>query len=238
MSDTEVAPGPNVDAERVKLQAEAECARAQAALHEANAREAAAKARKAELELIAAEEKERERILSDGHLRVYQFSEVVAAGSVTKCMAQLRLWDRMDPECPMEIVFNSPGGSVIDGMALFDLIVRLSKRGGGKHHVTVGAQGYACSMASILLQSGDHRWVGAQSYVMVHEIATGMSGKIGELKDEVKFLDTISARVVDIFVSRSGGKISKAQFVKKWERQDWWLSSTDGLKYGFVDEIR
>jgi ATP-dependent Clp endopeptidase proteolytic subunit ClpP len=234
MTDLVVAPS---EQELRKYDAEAEKALAEAAYHKAQARKAEAEARKAELDLVAAEEKEQARLKSDDQLRLYQFNEQVSAGSVGKCMSQLRLWDRLDPECDIEIIFNSPGGSVIDGMALLDLIVRMSKRGGGKHLITVGAQGYAASMAGILLQSGDVRWLGRQSYLMIHEVSAGASGKIGEIKDEVKFLDAICARVVDIFVERSG-KISKKTFINKWTRQDWWLLSDEALKLGFVDEVR
>jgi ATP-dependent protease ClpP protease subunit len=237
--DTTVTTDPaKLAAEIVKLEAEAQSALAQARLHVANAREAEAKAEKAEITLIGEREMERIRANSDYHQRLYQFDGGVSEASVNKCMMQLRNWDRLDPECDMEVIFNSPGGGVISGMALFDLIVRLSKRGGGRHHITVGAQGYAASMGGILLQAGDTRWIGRQSYLMIHEISAGTGGKIGEMKDDVKFYDAICARVVDIFVERSEGKISKRKFIDSWQRQDWWLLSDEALKLGFVDEVR
>jgi ATP-dependent Clp endopeptidase proteolytic subunit ClpP len=225
-------------AEIVKLEAETRAANTLAALQAAQAREAEAKAVIAELAVTKAHEDEIARLNSDAHHRLYQFTGGVEASTVDRCMAQLRQWDRLDPACPIEIIFNSPGGAVIAGMALFDLIVRLSLRGGGRHHVTVGAQGYAASMAGILLQAGDHRWIGQQSYLMIHEISAGTGGKIGEMKDDVKFYDAICARVVDIFVERAGGKITKRKFIDSWTRSDWWLLSDEALSYGFVDEIR
>lgn len=227
-----------IAAEADKAVAEAETARALSRLHLANAREAEAQAEKYEIDLAVAREKELSRQHSDYHKRLYQFSGTVERGSVNACMAQLREWDRLDPTCDIEVIFNSPGGSVIDGMALFDLLSRLSLRGGGSHKVTIGAQGYAASMAGILLQAGDVRWIGAQSYLMIHEISAGASGKIGEITDAVKFYDAICARVVDIFVSRAGGKITKAKFIAGWLRTDWWLMSDAALKLGFVDEVR
>lgn len=241
-----------IDAEVAKLNAEAEAALsvarmndAQAQFHLAAASKAAAEAdtasvtaAKARYDLALATEKEYDRIQSDAHHHVYQFSSQVDSASADRCMAQLRTWDRQDPTCAIEIIFNSPGGAVISGMALFDLIVRLSKRGGGNHLVTVGAQGYAASMGGILLQSGDVRWIGAQSYLMIHEISAGTQGKIEQIKDDVKFYEAICARVVDIFVSRSKGKITKTKFIQGWKRTDWWLLSDESLKLGFVDEIR
>lgn len=225
-------------AELDKFQAEADAARAQARLHLANAREAEANADLAQLGLIKAEEDERARRHSDAHHRLYQFDGAVEASSAKACMQQLRQWDRLDPECDIEVIFNSPGGSVIPGMALFDLIVRLSQRGGGQHRITVGAQGMAASMAGILLQSGDHRWMGPEAVVLIHEISAGTVGKIGEMLDAVKLYETLCARVIDIFIGRAEGKCSKAKFVKSWTRTDWWLTSAECLKLGFVDEIR
>jgi ATP-dependent Clp endopeptidase proteolytic subunit ClpP len=162
----------------------------------------------------------------------------VSASTVTACVRQLMLWDRLDPTCDIDIIFNSPGGSVIHGMALFDQIVSLSKRGGGKHKVTIGTMGLAASMAGILLQAGDHRWMGKQSYLMIHEISAGTGGKIGEMADDIKFYEAVCARVVDIFVERSGKKISRKDFVKNWERIDWWILSDEAKQLGFVDEVR
>jgi ATP-dependent Clp endopeptidase proteolytic subunit ClpP len=170
----------------------------------------------------------------DEEHRVYQFRGTVDRDSVSRCITALSRWHRIDPECAIEIVFNSPGGSVIDGMALFDYLIQLGKT----HTVTTVCRGMAASMAGILLQAGTHRVIGAESYLMIHELSAITGGKVGEIEDSVKFYKTICDRVVDIFVKRSGGKCSKALFVKSWSRQDWWLTSAEALRLGFVDEIR
>lgn len=238
-------------AEAKKLDAEAAAAQALAAKNAAEARRAEAEARRFELDVEAGElqvaeirarheefeETNRARQVSDDKLRIYRFSEAVSSTAVAKCMSALNRWDRLDPECDIEVIFNSPGGSVIDGMALFDTLSSLSKRGGGTHQVTLGSLGYAASMAGILLQAGDVRWIGKRSYLMIHEVASGAIGKIGEIKDEVEFLDKICDQITEIFVERSG-KISKRQFEKLWGRRDVWLLADEALKHGFVDEVR
>jgi ATP-dependent Clp endopeptidase proteolytic subunit ClpP len=234
---TDTADRPLTEPEIRKIVAEAEHFAALARKSNAEAEAAELEAKVKAFEHKKACEVEDCRLKSDDHCRVYQFNGAVDSSSVDKCMAKLRLWDRLDPYCPIEVIFNSPGGAVIAGMALFDQLVRMSKRGGGTHDLTVGAQGYAASMGAILLQTGDTRWIGAQSYLMIHEISAGTGGKIGDMKDDVDFYDRICDRVVDIFVSRSG-KITKAAFKKKWQRTDWWLLADESLKLGFVDEIR
>jgi ATP-dependent protease ClpP protease subunit len=229
---------PPTEAEEDAHRADAEKNRAEARKLNAEAEQAEHASAVALILRTQAEEDERHRVESDAHRRVYRFAGAVTASSASDCIRKLTLWDRLDPECPVEIIFNSPGGSVIDGMALFDVITSMSLRGGGTHEVTVGTLGYAASMAGILLQAGDVRWMGKQSYLMIHEISAGTGGKIGEIKDDVKFYEAICARVVDIFVARSGGKITKAKFVRGWLRTDWWILSDEALKLGFVDEVR
>jgi ATP-dependent protease ClpP protease subunit len=236
---------PLTEEELDKLRAEAEGERAETERRKAETarilsekRSYDATAEVAEMQLAKCREDEAARVKSDDHLRVYRFAGAVTADTAAKCMRQLVLWDRLDPECDIEIVFNSPGGDVLNGMALFDQIASMSKRGGGTHEITIGTRGYAASMAGILLQAADVRWMGKQSYLMIHEISAGAGGKIGEITDAVKFYEAICARVVDIFVARSEGKCSKAKFVKGWLRTDWWLLSDEALKHGFVDEVR
>lgn len=214
------------------------------ALKEIEKREALAKAELAEHEaaLKRLERQDEERVARyngarDDQFNVYWFDTPVNAQSAGACIGTLRTWHRLNPTAPFTVVFKSPGGNVIDGMALFDEIVTLSQRGGGSHHITTVARGYAASMGGILLQAGDKRLIGKESYLLVHEVAAGTMGKIGDIKDDLKLYERMCDRVVSIFVERSEGKISKSAFVKNWTRTDWWLDSADTIKYGFADEI-
>lgn len=175
-----------------------------------------------------------ERDASDIRNHIYHFAGPVMAATVAPCQRTLSQWSRLDPGCPITVVFNSPGGSVIDGMALFDFLLELRGKG---HKLTTVCRGYAASMAGILLQAGDTRVMGRESYLMIHELSAGTHGKIGEMEDAVKFYQMICKRVVGIFVDRSGKKCSEAVFKKNWTRADWWLDSVEALRLGFVDEI-
>ncbi len=175
---------------------------------------------------------------------VHYFIGVVNEGTVGRCLGVLDLWDRMDPGCDITIVFNSPGGSVTDGMALFDHIQVI--RGNG-HKVTTIAEGEAASMAGILLQAGDHRIMGRESWVLIHQASFGAMGSTYKVEDMVEWVKRVQNRIVDIFVTRAkeageAGTASKpltTAFVKKnWERKDWWISSDECLKYGIVDEVQ
>lgn len=189
----------------------------------------------------ATQRQEQLALVSNHHYREFLFAAPVYDEAVEACLAQLAVWHRLDEKDdiyrPMNITMDSPGGSVIDGMHLFGQIANYSIRGGGKHNVTITVRGYAASMAGILLQSADERVIAAESYLMIHEVSSFAAGKIGEIKDEIKFLDRISDRVAAIFVERSKGKMTAAKFKTNWNRQDWWLTSKEALGFGFVDRI-
>lgn len=197
----------------------------------------------ARMELERKKREELRTLAENKYYHIYNFNSEVSDSSVTSCMNELNIWSRNDPGCSMEVVFNSPGGHVIAGMALFDFITALRAKG---HHITMTCRGYAASMAGILLQAGDIRQIGPESYILIHEISFGAYGKIGEVEDEVKFVEKIQSRVLDIFASRAkeAGEngtatkpYSRADFKKNWARKDWWLTSAEALAGGVVDKI-
>ncbi len=187
---------------------------------------------------LDADEKEREdrkaRSLWDQH-RILRIADSIGSSSVTIAMQRLHQFHVEDPGCEIEIQFTSPGGSVLQGMALFDYIGYLRAQG---HRVTTVVSGMAASMAGILIQAGDHRVMGKESWLLIHEVSLSAEGKIGELEDTTKWAEAMCKRVAKIFVERAGGRISMAQFQKGWKRTDWWLDSDDCLRLGFVDEVR
>lgn len=222
-------------AEVAKAEAEADAARANAEKVRAEARGTALNVERLELELAKARRAEISELAKDEHHRVYRFIGAVNAASVAGCASRLAEWSRIDPGCDMEIVFTSPGGSVIDGFVLFDFVRSLSAAG---HRITVGVLGMAASMAGILLQMGDHRWVGSQGWVMIHRAAFGASGKTFEIEDEVEWVRRVEQRIIAIFVERSEGRLTAAKIKRNWDRKDWWLTAEEALELGVVDEIR
>lgn len=232
MSERELTP-EEVAAHVAQSQAEAAKAQAEAAKADAEARKLEAEAAAAEVVQRHKEREERASLAGDEWHHVYRFNGAVTGDSARAAVRKLSEWRRNDPGCDIEVVFNSPGGSVIDGMALFDAILDLRATG---HRITTRCQGMAASMAGILLQAGEVRVIGKESYLLIHEVSTMAMGKIGEIEDEVEFVKKIQDRVLTIFAERSN--LSKATIRRRWRRKDWWLSSDEALKFGFVDEVR
>lgn len=219
------------NAEREKFEAEAEHARARA-------KGANLTADREALSLASDRRKEAVYLAGDFENRVLRFNESVGDKSVDRAIEKLNTWDRLDPGCPIAIYFNSPGGSVVPGMALFDEIRRLSR----SHRVTTVALGYAASMAAILLQSGTERVVGPEAWLLLHQGSMGAIGSMGEVEDTVEWGKKIGKRIVDIFYERSQEsdapkKLTKKAIERRIERRDWWISSDEALEYGLADRV-
>jgi ATP-dependent Clp endopeptidase proteolytic subunit ClpP len=236
VSETKRAPtaeeAAKTIAETEKLRAEiakinAEVMRAQADAETATHMAAVAR--------IARDERERDELAllaGNDYNRVYLFNGVVSESSVKLAINRLTEWHRLYPKQDIQIVFTSGGGSVVDGMALFDFILGLRRQG---HKVTTSTLGMAASMAGILLQAGDVRTMGKQAWLMIHEASFHTEGKIGEVEDTVEWIKKVQERVLDIFAERS--TMPREEIKDRWLRRNWWIDSDNALELGFVDVI-
>lgn len=220
--------------EKVKaIKAETKSNEASARKTLAEAKQEEVELQRMELELLEAQEKRKKKKSHDEENFLYRFNSDVNCTSVKACMSKITEWHRLEPGSNIEVIFASPGGSIIDGFELFDFLQHLRNEG---HHVTTGTLGYAASMAGVLLQAGDTRWIGHQAWMMIHRAAFGAYGKTFEIEDEVKFVRRIEERILDIFTSRSN--LTRNKIKRNWDRKDWWISADEALELSLVDEVR
>lgn len=190
------------------------------------------KKKSAAIELRKAQREERDWKAGAYQHRIYNFFGAVDKKSAADCLETMAYWSRLDPRCSITLIFNSPGGSVIDGLALFDELLVLRENG---HHITTVARGMAASMGAVLLQAGDDRVIGRNAHMLIHQISYGAMGSFGEIEDEVAFAKQLQNRLLEILAERS--TFSKTQIKNRWERRDWWLGSDETLKGGFADRV-
>ena len=166
---------------------------------------------------------------------VYNFVGSVTEKAAKDCIEALDSWSRRDPGLDMTIVLNTPGGDVIDGLALYDFIVTDLREVRG-HSVNTVTRGYAASMGGILLQAGDERLIGANAHLLIHEVSRSAGlEKLAELEDVVEFSKRLQNRLVAILAERSTMSIKEIK--RKWTRHDWWLSAEETVEFGFADAI-
>ena len=164
--------------------------------------------------------------------RILDFITDVNDVSVHRAITKLSEW-RQKSDRPIVIRFNTPGGDLISGMALYDYIVMLRAEG---ISVATMATGMCASMGAVLLQAGSPRFVTPNAWFMIHEISSFSEGKLSEIEDETKWLIRAQARFLDILAERS--KLSKVEIKKRWRPANgWWMSPEETVEFGFADEI-
>lgn len=164
--------------------------------------------------------------------RVVNFNDGVGSVSVAICKEKLAHLVTLDPKAPIEIVFNSPGGSVIDGFDLYDTILQLRSSG---TPINTTILGMGASMGGVLSQAGGIRRIGPHGLLMIHEVANFTVGKLSTLKDDVKLSERLYDKLITILAKRS--TLTVEEIKEKANRQDWWCDSEEALRYGFVDEV-
>jgi len=187
---------------------------------------------RARLELTSLKRRERDAQADASEAHVYTFYAPVEAESVAACLAELGQWSRREPGSPITVIFNSPGGSVLDGLALFDYLRRLRATG---HHVTTVAIGRAASMGAVLLQAGDRRLIGANAFLLIHEVSNSSAGKVSELEDGVDFTRKLQKRLQAILAEKSS--LSEQQIARRWVRKEWWIDADEAVTLGFADAV-
>lgn len=145
-------------------------------------------------------------------------------------------WSARNPGKDLEIVLNSPGGSVTDGLALIDYIILLRKRG---HHVRIIGTGMVASMAGALLQAGDERVLTSRAYFGMHEVSSYIGGgsmtSTTMAEDQLKFTKQLQAQVERMLTSRSS--LTPAKLKSMWKRKDIWCDADKALALGLIDRI-
>jgi ATP-dependent Clp endopeptidase proteolytic subunit ClpP len=196
----------------------------------AETRKALTDAAKAEVELGEACRRDQDARAEAGRTLVYTFYAEVGEDSVRTAMQTLATWSRRDPGAPITLVLNSPGGRVLDGLALYDFLLRLRGQG---HRLRVEVLGRAASMGGILMQAGDERVIGPNAFLLIHEVSGGAEGRSSELGDRVEFYGLMEKRLLAILAERSS--LTERQIKARWQRKDWWLSADEAVALGFAD---
>lgn len=200
-------------------------AQLEATLLEAEIRETTAKAEMAELELKYL----KARPQAKGS---FAFVGPVHEDSVHRLIDKLEIWSETHPKGEIELTINSQGGSVLDGFALYDYLQALKARG---HKLTTVGVGMVASMGGVLLQAGDERIMSPRCWLLIHEVQGLTAGSFSQMEDDMKFNERLQDQALDILAERS--TLSRRQIKNRWKRKDWWISASEALTGGFVDNI-
>ena len=162
--------------------------------------------------------------------RIIFLGEQVDEHTANIVVAQLIHLAYVDSKKDIKLYINSPGGSVYDGMAIFDTMQYISP-----DVQTIGI-GLQASMGAFLLSSGakGKRFMLPHSKVMIHQPSHGTKGKVTDMEIDLKEGLAVKEMLAELFAKNTGQKLSK---VKADMERDYWMNPDEAKKYGIVDKV-
>jgi len=131
-------------------------------------------------------------------------------------------------DIPIELHICSYGGSVFSGFAAVDYIIN------SPVPVHSYIDGCAASAATIMSVVADKRYIHRHSFMLIHQLSSGMWGNYEALKDSMENCDALMETIKKIYIERT--RIPKKHLDDILKR-DLWFDAETCLKYGLVDEI-
>lgn len=167
------------------------------------------------------------RLLED---RIIFLGEEVTEGSANTIVAQLLHLANEDPDKDIQLYINSPGGSVYDGLAIYDTMQYI------KPDVQTIGIGLQASMGAFLLSSGakGKRFVLPNARVMIHQPSSGTQGMVTDQEISLRESVRIKELLAKVIAKNTGQKLEK---VKADMERDHWMSADEAVKYGLADEM-
>jgi len=145
-------------------------------------------------------------------------------------IAQMLLLQMEDPKKDIQVYINSPGGSVTDGMAIYDTMRFLSC------DVKTYCMGMAASMATVLLAAGTpgKRYALPHSRVMIHQPQGGATGQTSDITIAAKEILRWRQTLNEVIGEHSGQPVDK---VEKDSDRDYYMTAQEAKDYGLVDVV-
>lgn len=144
--------------------------------------------------------------------------------------AQLLFLESTDPKRDIQLFINSPGGSVIAGMGIYDTMQYVSP------DVATICTGLAASMGAVLLCAGKKgkRTCLPHSRVMIHQPSGGMQGQFTDMEISYKLIKQLRNELYDIMAHHTGKTFED---IEKDSDRDNWMTAIEARDYGLVDEV-
>lgn len=144
--------------------------------------------------------------------------------------AQLLFLEADNPEAPVQMYINSPGGSVSAGLAIYDTMQYI--------HCPVHTlcMGQACSMGSLLLAAGEpgQRRSLPNSRIMLHQPSGGAHGMASDIAIHAEEILKLRKKIAEIYVRHTGQTIAA---INKTLDRDFFMAAPQALKFGIIDHV-
>ena len=144
--------------------------------------------------------------------------------------AQLLFLDSNGYDSDISLYINSPGGSVYDGLGIYDTMQTISS------DIHTICTGMAASMASVLLAAGTagKRSALTHSRVMIHQPLGGAEGQASDIEITAREILKLKDELYQILSDHTGKSMDE---IRRDADRDFWMTSQEALDYGMIDQI-
>ncbi len=167
--------------------------------------------------------------------RLIESRTLMIAGPITDrlakdCTSRLMVMESMDPERPIDVLINSPGGSADSGFAIYDMLRFVSPP------VRTIVNGLCASAGILIHLAADkgQRFALPESRFMIHQPSTAGQGTASDLDITAREVIKLRERYNRIISDATGQAMEK---VLEDSRRDFWLNSQEALDYNLIDKI-
>ena len=167
------------------------------------------------------------RLLND---RIIMLHDEVNTATASVVVAQLLFLESQDPTKDISLYINSPGGSVTDGLAIYDTMQYI------KCDVSTICMGMAASMGAFLLSAGTKgkRLALPNSTIMIHQPLGGYKGQATDMEIHTRYILDTKARLNRILSENTGKPLD---IIKNDTERDNFMTAQEALEYGLIDKV-
>lgn len=167
------------------------------------------------------------RLLTD---RIIFLSDEVNQVTASLVVAQLLFLESQDPDKDIFLYINSPGGSVTDGLAIYDTMNFI------KCDVATYCIGMAASMGAFLLSSGakGKRFALPNSEIMIHQPLGGARGQATDIKIHADQILRVRDNLNRILAANTGKPL---EVIERDTERDNFMTAQQAFEYGLVDKV-
>ena len=165
-----------------------------------------------------------------GQERIIFLGQEVTDALANRIVAYMLYLDSDDPNKPIYLYINSPGGSVTAGLAIYDTMQYI------KADIITICLGLAASMGSFLLAAGTKgkRLALPNSRIMIHQPMGGTRGQATDIEIEAKEILRVRSELNNMLAERTGQSLDK---IEKDTDRDYYMSAEEAKEYGLIDQV-
>jgi len=151
-------------------------------------------------------------------------------GMASLITAQLLFLEAENPNKPINMYINSPGGVVTSGLAMYDTMQYI------KPEISTVCIGQAASMGSFLLTAGTkgQRFALPNARVMIHQPSGGAQGQATDIEIQAREILKVRARLNDLYVHHTGQPL---EVIERSMERDNFMTADEAKEFGLIDEV-